>query len=115
MKEHSPHAYGVNAAICEHRGKVHFSHADYVGGIIEFMSQEFLKSYHNNVYIAGKPFGNLSSVDWSSLGNQIEEVDCLPLNGILHKARIRHIHFFILDVEVRITLIIKSLICESSI
>jgi len=48
----------------------------------------------------GAPAGNISSVDWSSMKNVIA-VDCVPLTLILHKAQIKHVNFFILDVEAR--------------
>jgi len=45
------------------------------------------------------PPGNLSSLNWQSL-DKVSPVDCVPLSVILHKAHVRHINFFILDVEV---------------
>ena len=30
---------------------------------------------------------------------KVTAVDCVPLNLLLHKAHVRHINFFILDVE----------------
>ena len=32
---------------------------------------------------------------------KVTAVDCVPLNLLLHKAHVRHINFFILDVEAR--------------
>jgi hypothetical protein len=46
----------------------------------------------------GVPPGNISSVDWSTM-KKVTAVDCVPLNLLLHKAHVRHINFFILDVE----------------
>ena len=95
----SPLAFSVNAAICEREAKVHFYNKGYVGGILEFMGQSFLKEYHGDVYRAGNPPGDLGSVNWS-LFPHVQEVDCIPLSTVLSKAKVRHVNFFILDVEV---------------
>ena len=95
-------AFSANAAICEREGKVHFSQGEYIGGVIEFMSESFMKEYHPKVYaLAGENLTNVSSVDWDKVGlDRIIEVDCVPLTSILKKAHVRHVNFFILDVEV---------------
>ena len=99
LNKHSPNAFNVNAAICANHGHVHFSGQGYTGGILEFMSTEFFRSYHPTIFKAGTPPGNLSSIDWSQLP-QVQAVDCIPLSTVLHKARARHVNYFILDVEV---------------
>ncbi len=98
MKSSSPLAYSVNAPICQHHRLVHFLSSPFVGGIAEYMSEDFLKRFHSSVYNAGKPPGNLSSVDWRSV--RYIELHCLPLSLILHHAGKYHINFFVLDVEV---------------
>jgi hypothetical protein len=99
MVKNSPEALSINAAICSTPGKVHFSHSEYVGGIVEFMSKGFLSQYHNHIYKAGHPPGNISSVDWSNIAN-VKEIECIPLSRVFHYFKINHINFFILDVEV---------------
>jgi len=107
MPKHSPHAYCVLGAICSSDGqgqdrKVHYHDKDYVGGILEFMGGDFLKDYHKEVFQAGNPPGDLSTVDWGSaaLANLgIHPIDCIPLHVILKRAHVEHINFFILDVE----------------
>ncbi|RYH22219.1 FkbM family methyltransferase [archaeon] len=94
----SPLSLSVSAAICETAGKVHFANADFVGGIVEFMDTKFLQSFHGSIYNAGNPPGNLSAVNWGLFGH-VSEIDCIPLSEILHEAHIKHINFFILDVE----------------
>jgi len=98
MMKHSPNALSINAAICNTPGKVHFAHSEYIGGIIEFMSQGFLSQYHNPIYKAGIPPGNISSIDWTTISN-VREIECIPLAKIFHYFRINHINFFVLDVE----------------
>lgn len=101
LAEKSPLAFGALAAICEFRQKVHFRSAQYVSGIIEFMASNFLSEFHNDIYNAGVPPGNVSSINWSKIkDDKITEVDCMPLNHILQKIHVQHINYFILDVEV---------------
>jgi hypothetical protein len=99
----SPKAYSVNAPICKHHQTVHFVYTQYIGGIVEFMSQDFLKQYHPTLYYAGVPPGNLSSIDWSKMpSGSIESLKCLPMSTILRYTKKHHINYFVLDVEVRL-------------
>lgn len=100
MIKRSPNSFSVNAAICEKHTTVHFVSTDYTGGIIEFMSDSFLRDYHNGLYNSCIPPGNISSLDFvhSNYTNVIK-VACIPLNHILHRINVYHVNFFILDVE----------------
>lgn len=100
LARNSPEAFGVVAAICEKEKEagMHFSPKEYVGGILEFMAKPFLKEYHEEVWKLGDPPGNLESIDWSRTKN-IKKVACIPMSAILKAARVRHINYFILDVE----------------
>lgn len=98
LLERSPLAFSANVAICEKHATVHFSPAEYVGGIVEFMSQAFLKEYHNPIYNLGTPPGNISSIKWDTYPNA-KEIECIPLTKVLHHAHSPHINYFILDVE----------------
>jgi hypothetical protein len=52
----SPLAFNVNAAICANQSTMHYaSSSEYVGGIVEFMSQSFMKDNHPKVYNACVP------------------------------------------------------------
>lgn len=108
LRQQSPHAFGVIAAICESQSTVHYINTEYVGGILEFMSLQFMKDYHKQIYEAGNPHGDLKSVDWTKFTN-VFTVDCMPLSHILHKAYAAHINFFILDVEGGELEILKSI------
>ena len=92
----SPEAFGVVAAICERPDTLHFSPKEYVGGILEFMAKPFLKEYHNEIWKQGE--GDLSNVAWDHAKN-VKEVPCVPMAHILKAARVRHVNYFILDVE----------------
>lgn len=98
LKRNSPLSYSVNAAICDKHQTVHFIPANYIGGIIEFMSTNFLKEYHHAIYDQCVPPGNTSSLHWSNIP-QIIEITCLPLKMILHLLNVSHVNYFILDVE----------------
>lgn len=91
----SPLAFGVSAAICEKAGKVHFAPGEYIGGIVEFMSEAFMGEYHKNVFKSVNPYikahnGSLEGFNWADVQLEKEraliEIDCLPLSTILHKA-----------------------------
>eukprot|EP01031_Cornospumella_fuschlensis_P033666 gene33666-40728_t len=99
MKAKSPEAYAVGAAVCETSRHVHYVSADYVGGIVEFMSENFFAGgYLPRIRAAIQEAGSVEAVDWSKF-DHVQVVPCLPLAQILQAAAIRHINFFILDVE----------------
>jgi aminoglycoside phosphotransferase family enzyme len=100
LQKNSPNAYSVAAVLCEKRQQVHFIKNNHVSGIAEFMSPHFLEAFNGEVYYAGVPHGNLTSVNWSKLKDRVVVVDCLPLNEILSHIKVHHINFVILDVEV---------------
>ena len=95
----SPLAFSVNAAICANPSTVHYISLPYVGGIVEFMAEDFIKTFHPALYNAGVPPGSLANVNFSTIPN-IVPVACLPLSRVLGKAHVSHVNYFILDVEV---------------
>ena len=63
----------VNAAICEHHTKVHFSPGEYIGGILEYMSEAFMKEYHDGAYKVLRPYmeahnNSLVGFNWDNHG-----------------------------------------------
>jgi hypothetical protein len=108
LRQNSPDAFGAISAICESTTTVHYANSEYTGGILEFMTLPFMKEFHNQIYETGNPPGNLSALDWAKFKN-VFTVDCMPLNHILHKAKVRHVNFFILDVEGGELQILKSI------
>jgi hypothetical protein len=101
MKEVSPKAVSVNAAICKQKGDVHYifrPDMDTVSGVLEFMTIDFIKQFHLPIYDASVPPGNLSSLDWTQFP-LVYRVDCLSLTQVLHRVGVAHINFFILDTE----------------
>ena len=102
LPEMSPKSFSASAAICEHHTTVHFSTGKYIGGILEFMSDSFMKQFHQNIYDHCVPPGNISSLNWEELKTiapNVLTIDCVPLSVILQTARVKHVNFFILDVE----------------
>ena len=95
----SPLAFSVNAAICANPSTVHYINLPYVGGIVEFMATDFIKTFHPALYNAGVPPGSIANVNFSTIPN-IVPVSCLPLSRVLGKAHVSHVNYFILDVEV---------------
>lgn len=99
MKTKSPKAYAVGAAVCETARQVHYVSADYVGGIVEFMSEAFFAGGHlPRIRAAIEKAGGVEAVDWGQF-DHVHRVPCVPLAQILQAAAIRHVNFFILDVE----------------
>ena len=99
LQSKSPLAFDVNAAICSNPSTMHYSPREYVGGLLEFMSQDFLRSFHTAIYQNCTPHGNLSSIDFT-LFKEVIPVACIPLSQVLHRAHVKHVNYFVLDVEV---------------
>ena len=90
----------INAAVCDQRRIVHYVNRKTISGIIEFMPDEFLKDSHPTIYKATKKHdGPLKAEDWKKFSHLVNEVDCLPLSEIFSYIQVKHINFFIFDVE----------------
>jgi hypothetical protein len=107
MLKRSLNAFAVNAAVCRTERIVHYAHGGYVGGIVEFMSEEFVKLFVGRVIekvpslvIPGKlmNFSSLTEEQWKLIPG-ITPVSCVPLQKILNAAKVRHVNYFLLDVE----------------
>ena len=86
--QNRPESLNINAALCEKEATVHFLNAGGVqesSGIYEFMSPTFRKNWHKA---------------WNDENIQhAHAVDCLPLYEILHFFHVKHIDFWVLDIE----------------
>lgn len=96
---YSPEAVVINAAICKNSSQVHFISAHNGGGILEFMSKEYLQHHHPNIYEAGTPNGDLHHIKWPFFPT-VKELKCLTLAKVTHFLRLKYINFFVLDVAV---------------
>ena len=78
----------MNAAVCSLCRQVHYAvntepYWGAINGIVEFMSPEFKRKWYT-----GKVKGQTTT-----------PLPCLPLDTIMEKVGVRHVHFFSLDVE----------------
>jgi hypothetical protein len=99
-------ALAVNAVICEagqsvHYPKVSTAREAATAGIVEYMTPAFFKSFHYHVYQSCNFTENTSAIDWSNANcaGSVDTVPCVPLSVILDYGHVRHIDFFVLDVE----------------
>jgi len=103
MKNRSPGAIGLISAICNSQRTIHYAVGQgnpYTGGILEFMSLDYMKTWHPDLYNACSPKGDASTLNFNKYGkDRLLPVDCLPLHYIFHKLQVRHVNLFILDVE----------------
>lgn len=100
LQRNSPLAFSANAAICSTATVVHYITSAYTGGIVEFMTPDFVRNFHTHLFNMTVPPGNLSSIDYSKIARLAKPVDCIPLSHVIEAARLKHINYFILDVEV---------------
>jgi len=77
-----PGALNIHMAICDRPRLVHFWEDRAVGGIVEFMSPEFIARWHERVNLSSAP-----------------PVTCLPLAPVLSMYAITHVDLWVLDVE----------------
>jgi hypothetical protein len=103
LRDLSPDAFSASAVICSQPSQVHYINQSYTGGVVEFMSLEFLRAYQSPLYDALRDKQDSRSINWSavspSFASKVLPLPCLPLSAILHEANVTYINFFILDVE----------------
>lgn len=104
--ERSPDAVGVEAAVCNTSGTLHFVASGPTSGIAEFMSDKYLKTFFPQLLEARKAAAdNWLRIDWfdsqAKLGLKAppHEVICTPLQHILDHLRLTHINLVVLDTE----------------
>lgn len=91
----------VTSPICRKEQLLHYANrSDHTAGIVEFMSKDFLRCFYYDLYEAAKPPGNVSSISNWSRFPYVQQMLCVPMSTILRSLRIRHVHFFLLDVAV---------------
>lgn len=99
-------ALAVNAVICEAGKTVHYPKIDKMrsaptAGIIEHMSPHFFKSFHSFVWHSCNKTDDTTAIDWDepSCADTVIPVPCVPLGDIFSYGQIKHVDFFVLDVE----------------
>lgn len=98
-------ALAVGAVVCASPQEVHFCINRYTpngftSGIVEFMTPQFIGHFHPRLYHAGRPKGSLN-IDWNNhtIAGDCTVVQCIPLSSIFTLAGVKHVNFFILDIE----------------
>jgi len=101
-----PDALSLHLAICNKKSIVHFVRRGAVGGILEFMTVQFLKFFYPELLKSGSVSqGNSDSavdiLDWNKVraSPQVTEQTCLPLKAAFDRFQIDHINFMVLDLE----------------
>lgn len=97
----SPDALAVSSAICKAAQNVHFVEDSAVGGIIEFMTPDYLKLFFPVILSTPKD-------QWKTLPAVKEQV-CLPLDLVVNSVHVHHVNWFLLDVEGGELEILKSI------
>lgn len=80
-----------SCAICESAQTVHYIGGSRTSGIIEFMSDSFMKRFHNDIR-------RIPRDEWTNR-TEAKAIQCIPLKSILEYRRINHVNFLVLDVE----------------
>eukprot|EP00607_Mallomonas_marina_P009841 CAMPEP_0182420980 /NCGR_PEP_ID=MMETSP1167-20130531/6123_1 /TAXON_ID=2988 /ORGANISM="Mallomonas Sp, Strain CCMP3275" /LENGTH=237 /DNA_ID=CAMNT_0024597617 /DNA_START=419 /DNA_END=1128 /DNA_ORIENTATION=+ len=91
LAKDSPDSFAFGAAICASEQSVHYITGSTTGGIIEFMSEHFIRDWHKGLLHKDKS-------EWSLLP-AVSVIQCLPLSDILAEAQVKHVNLFVLDVE----------------
>lgn len=92
-----PKALNINAALCSQRQIVHFADQRETSGILEFMPQTFIERFYPHLAGNTKQFNNYPAIA------------CIPMRDLLEAFNIRHIDFFVLDVEGAELEVVKSI------
>jgi hypothetical protein len=87
----SPDAFAVSSAICANAQTIHFAEASSASGIIEFMNVDYLRTFFPQVL-------NTPRDKWDTLPF-VKNQSCLPLIAILQSVAVKHVNWFLLDVE----------------
>lgn len=101
LKVNRPDNILINAAVCNERKKIHYltNHKTGTGavdGIYEFMPESFRSRWWNEVTLENP-------------GNQVKEIDCIPLSELLEKTPYTYFDFYSLDVEGAELEVLKSI------
>ena len=112
----------VGAAVCPKGTRVHYlsrpSTDSAINGIAEFMTPNFMKEMHPTIHRLATKDGSeeysLVNVDWANplLNEELvsaesihldqtfaQSISCVEVNDVLGVINVRHVNFFVLDVE----------------
>jgi len=89
LLKNRPRSVNINAALCSTRKMLHYVEEGIstVHGIIEFMSESFLRTWHPKYY------------NDSSLIQTLPVVNCVPMKKLLSRYNVTEVDIWVLDVE----------------
>jgi FkbM family methyltransferase len=89
LRSNRQSAVNVHAALCSEPKVLHYSShsSDTARGIIEFMTDSFIKQWHQPI-----ASGKISI-------NDLPTVQCVPIKHLMREINVHHIDIWILDVE----------------
>jgi len=102
LLKRSKDAISFNVAVCDNETEVHFAHARGIGGIVEYMSTDFVKKFHSGFLTTPKE-------KWLETYPNVRKVSCAPMSLLLNETGCNVIDVFILDVEGVIIIIIHGI------
>jgi FkbM family methyltransferase len=91
-----PHTQVFNTAVCNVPKMLHFVELDSVGGILEFMPEEFLKKYFPKEWFKADGSTDIAHIESSAMCTFIQ---CAPMSLLLRLAGVCHVDLFVLDVQ----------------
>jgi hypothetical protein len=101
LRKESPDAFSAVSPVCSNKSATfHYLARKGTGGIIEFMDTSHKRHFCKPCLKAERIPGDVWSTDWSKIP-MMKEVHCTPMADILDAIHVKHVDFFILDVEVR--------------
>jgi len=85
-----PKSANIHAALCNKARLLHYASrlvSSATGGIVEFMSEHFLMTWHTKIYKN------------RNLIKDLPEVHCSPLKHFTRRLQLKHVDLWVLDVE----------------
>ena len=92
LMKRSRDAISFNVAVCDNEKEVHFAHARGIGGIVEYMSTDFVKKFHSG-------FLSTPKEKWLETYPNVRKISCAPMHILISETGCKVIDVFILDVE----------------
>ena len=97
LMQNRPLAHNINVGVCMEEKKLHYLDLDTVGGIIEFMPDDLVKTFFN---IKGwlKKDGT-KDMETIISSPSVKKINCMPMSLLLQRFQVCHINLFVLDVQ----------------
>eukprot|EP01031_Cornospumella_fuschlensis_P031909 gene31909-38581_t len=101
VKSNAGDETSVAAPICQRSRVLHYVHYPQTAkGILEFMSKDYMRVNHYNIFEVTNPPGNLKSIkNWDRFHN-VSSLECHPVSLILKSMKLFHINFLLVGSAV---------------